>query len=71
MKENINTDNSTQRILWVIPGTGIYRVPVYSYLNQYSKGKFHLICLREDTSDLVRKKLKNQLKQLRKQRKKK
>ena len=61
----MKTSNQHPRILWVIPSFGNYRVPVYSYLNQYADGNFHLICLKEDTSDLVLNKaiqcLKNKL----------
>ena len=49
----MKTSNHHPRILWVIPSFGNYRVPVYNYLNQYADGNFHLICLKEDTSDLV------------------
>ena len=49
------------RILWISPWFGNYRVPVYAYLNQLSNGNFYLICSRENTSDLVRKKLKEAL----------
>lgn len=57
----MTANSTTPKILWVTPWFGNYRVPVYSYLNQYSNGNFHLICLKEDTSDLVRDKLKKQL----------
>ena len=49
------------RILWISPWFGNYRVPVYACLNQLSNGNFYLICSRENTSDLVRKKLKEAL----------
>ncbi len=52
---------ASPKILWVTPWFGNYRVPAYHYLNQYSQGNFHLICLKEDTSDLVREKLKKSL----------
>ncbi len=58
----MKTCNHYPRILWVTPWFGNYRVPVYSYLNQYADGNFHLICLKEDTSDLVRAKLRQSLK---------
>lgn len=49
----MKTSNPQPRILWVIPAFGNYRVPVYSYLNQYTDGNFHLICLKEDTGELI------------------
>lgn len=49
------------RILWISPWFGNYRVPVYACLNQLSNGNFYLICSQENTSDLVRKKLKEAL----------
>ena len=57
----MTTNTISPKILWVTPWFGNYRVPVYSYLNQYNNGNFHLICLKEDTSDLVREKLKKYL----------
>ena len=58
MKETVKSP----KILWVTPWFGNYRVPVYNYLNQYTEGRFHLICLKEETSELVREKLKKHLK---------
>lgn len=49
------------KILWISPWFGNYRIPVYEYLNKLSKGKFYIICSEENTSDLVREKLKASL----------
>lgn len=46
------------KILWVSPWFGNYRVPVYKFLNKLCDGDFYLICSKENTSVLVRKKLK-------------
>lgn len=50
------------KILWISPWFGNYRVPVYNYLNKLSGGNFYLICSEENTSELVREKLKSTLK---------
>lgn len=50
------------KILWISPWFGNYRVPVYDYLNKLSGGNFYLICSEENTSELVREKLKSTLK---------
>ena len=47
------------KILWISPWFGNYRVPVYDYLNKLSGGNFYLICSEENTSELVREKLKS------------
>lgn len=49
------------RVLWISPWFGNYRIPVYDHLNKLCNGNFHLICSEENTSDLVRRKLKNAL----------
>lgn len=49
------------KILWISPWFGNYRIPVYEYLNKLSKGNFYIICSEENTSDLVREKLKASL----------
>jgi len=49
------------KILWISPWFGNYRVPVYNYLNQYSRDNFYLICSEENTSELVRRKLHDTL----------
>ena len=49
------------KILWISPSFGNYRIPVYEYLNKLSKGNFYIICSEENTSDLVREKLKASL----------
>ena len=49
------------KILWISPWFGNYRIPVYEYLNKLSKGNFYIICSEENTSDLVREKLKTTL----------
>lgn len=49
------------KILWISPWFGNYRIPVYDQLNKLCKGNFYLICSQENTSDLVRKKLKDTL----------
>lgn len=49
------------KILWISPWFGNYRIPVYDHLNKLSQGYFYLICSQENTSDLVRKKLKDAL----------
>lgn len=49
------------KILWISPWFGNYRIPVYDQLNKLSQGHFYLICSQENTSDLVRKKLKDAL----------
>lgn len=46
------------KILWISPWFGNYRIPVYENLNQLSGGNFYIICSKENTSDLVREKLK-------------
>ena len=46
------------KVLWISPWFGNYRIPVYNLLNKLCDGKFHLICSKENTSDLVRNKLK-------------
>lgn len=48
---------NTNKILWVTPWFGNYRVPVYEQINKLSNGNFHLICSSKQTSDLVRNKL--------------
>ena len=58
----MKTNNHHPRILWVIPSFGNYRVPVYSYLSKYNDGNFHLIFLKEGTSDLIMAKTKQSLK---------
>ena len=49
------------KILWISPWFGNYRIPVYDHLTKLSQGHFYLICSQENTSDLVRKKLKDAL----------
>ena len=49
------------KILWISPWFGNYRIPVYDQLNKLCKGNFYLICSKENTSDLVRRKLKDTL----------
>ena len=46
------------KILWVSPWFGNYRIPVYENLNKLSGGNFYIICSQENTSDLVRDKLR-------------
>ena len=46
------------KILWISPWFGNYRIPVYENLNKLSGGNFYIICSQENTSDLVREKLK-------------
>ena len=46
------------KILWISPWFGNYRIPVYENLNKLSDGNFYIICSQENTSDLVREKLK-------------
>ncbi|MCH5311282.1 MAG: glycosyltransferase [Prevotella sp.] len=47
------------KILWISPWFGNYRVPLYDCLNKLCDGNFYLICSEENTSDLVRNKLKS------------
>lgn len=49
------------KILWISPWFGNYRIPVYENLNKLSGGNFYLICSEENTSALVRGKLKTVL----------
>lgn len=49
------------KILWISPWFGNYRIPVYNQLNKFCKNNFYLICSQENTSDLVRRKLKKTL----------
>lgn len=49
------------KILWISPWFGNYRIPVYDYLNKLSSDNFYLICSEENTSELVREKLKRTL----------
>ena len=49
------------KILWISPWFGNYRVPVYNYLNKYSNNNFYLICSKENTTELVQRKLKETL----------
>ena len=49
------------RILWISPWFGNYRIPVYDNLNRLSGGNFYIICSQENTTDLVREKLKASL----------
>lgn len=49
------------KILWITPWFGNYRVPLYNWLNKISDNNFYLICSKENTSDLVRAKLKTTL----------
>lgn len=49
------------KILWISPWFGNYRIPVYENLNRLSGNNFYLICSEENTSELVREKLKNTL----------
>lgn len=49
------------KILWISPWFGNYRIPVYEYLNKLSGENFYIICSEENTSDLVRAKLKASL----------
>lgn len=49
------------KILWISPWFGNYRIPVYNYLNKLSGDNFYLICSEENTSELVREKLKRTL----------
>lgn len=49
------------KILWISPWFGNYRIPVYDQLSKLCKGNFYLICSQENTSDLVRRKLKDTL----------
>lgn len=49
------------RILWISPWFGNYRIPVYENLNRLSGNNFYLICSEENTSELVREKLKDTL----------
>lgn len=46
------------KVLWISPWFGNYRIPVYDNLNKLSGGNFYIICSQENTSDLVREKLK-------------
>lgn len=46
------------KILWISPWFGNYRIPVYENLNKLSGGNFYIICSEENTSELVREKLK-------------
>ena len=49
------------KILWISPWFGNYRIPVYDHLNKLCNGNFYLICSEENTSELVRSKLKSTL----------
>ena len=49
------------KILWISPWFGNYRIPVYENLNRLSGNNFYLICSEENTSELVREKLKGVL----------
>ena len=49
------------KILWISPWFGNYRIPVYENLNKLSEGNFYIICSKENTSELVREKLKRTL----------
>ena len=47
------------KILWISPWFGNYRIP--ENLNKLSGGNFYIICSKENTSELVREKLKRTL----------
>jgi glycosyltransferase involved in cell wall biosynthesis len=49
------------KILWISPWFGNYRIPVYENLNKLSGENFYIICSKENTSELVREKLKRTL----------
>ena len=49
------------KILWISPWFGNYRIPVYENLNKLTGGNFYIICSEENTSKLVREKLKRTL----------
>lgn len=49
------------KILWISPWFGNYRIPVYDNLNKLSGENFYIICSKENTSELVREKLKRTL----------
>ena len=49
------------KIVWISSWFGDYRVPVYDNLNKLSEQDFYIICSEQETSDLVRRKLRNKL----------
>lgn len=49
------------KIIWISPWFGNYRIPVYENLNKLSGENFYIICSKENTSELVREKLKRTL----------
>lgn len=49
------------KVLWISPWFGNYRIPLYKELNRLCEGNFHLICSKENTSELVQSKLKKTL----------
>lgn len=49
------------KILWLSSWFGDYRVPVYDNLNRLSDGAFWIVCSKMETSELVRRKLREKL----------
>ena len=49
------------KILWLSSWFGDYRVPVYDNLNRLSDGAFWIVCSEMETSELVRRKLREKL----------
>ena len=49
------------KILWLSSWFGDYRVPVYDNLNRLSDGAFWIVCSEMETSELVRRKLREEL----------
>lgn len=49
------------KILWLSSWFGDYRVPVYDNLNRLSGGAFWIVCSEMETSELVRRKLRERL----------
>lgn len=49
------------KILWLSSWFGDYRVPIYDNLNRLSDGAFWIVCSEMETSELVRRKLREKL----------
>lgn len=49
------------KILWLSSWFGYYRVPIYDNLNRLSDGAFWIVCSEMETSELVRRKLREKL----------
>lgn len=57
----ISHTSFSMKILWLSSWFGDYRVPVYDNLNRLSDGAFWIVCSEMETSELVRRKLREKL----------